>query len=187
MLRPPEPAGPPRRRALAAVGAVALLAGVGGAVLATRRAPGEASPPVADELLARAFDDADGAPRRLADWNGRVRVVNFWATWCPPCVDEMPDLQRVHDAYANRGVTVIGVGIDGGDRIRAFRDRLKLGFPLLVAGVGGSDLGRALGNDTGVLPYTVVLSAQGRIVQRRVGALDAALLRRWLDDAAGTT
>jgi peroxiredoxin len=93
----------------------------------------------------------------------------------------MPDLQAVRDAYHGRGVEIIGVGIDNADKIRSFRDRLGLRLPLLVAGAGGSELGRALGNQAGVLPYTVLVDQAGRIAQRKIGQVKPAELRQWLD------
>jgi thiol-disulfide isomerase/thioredoxin len=174
-----------RRGTLLAIGATAVLAAGAGLVLAARQRP--PTPPVRDPdpalaaQLALPFDDADGTPRHLADWQGKVLVVNFWATWCAPCVAEMPDLQRVHVDYQAKGVALVGVGIDSATRIREFRDRYGIGFPLLVAGLGGSDLGRALGNGAGVLPYTVLLSRGGAIVERHTGVVPPAALRQWLD------
>jgi thiol-disulfide isomerase/thioredoxin len=180
-----------RRGALIAIGATAVVAAGAGVALAMRHLPPlqPLSPrpdpdPAAPDLAAQMalpFDDADGAPRRLADWKGLVLVVNFWATWCPPCVAEMPDLQRIQAEYAGRGAALVGVGIDSAIRIREFRDRHAIGFPLLVAGMGGSDLGRALGNRAGVLPYTVLLSRGGAIVERHTGVVPPAALRKWLD------
>ena len=132
-------------------------------------------------LFAATFADADGAPQPLAQWRGRALVVNFWATWCPPCVEEMPDLQKVRDEFREKGVEVIGVGIDSAAKIAAFRDKYRLTLPLLVAGAGGSDLYRALGNTSGVLPYTVLIDANGRVRERHVGQIKPDQLRRWLD------
>jgi peroxiredoxin len=110
-------------------------------------------------------------------------VVNFWATWCPPCVDEMPDLQQVRDAYLDRGVEIIGIGIDNAAKIAAFRDQHRLTLPLLVAGAGGSELNRALGNTGGALPFTVLIGPDGRVRERHLGQIKPEQLRRWLDEA----
>jgi peroxiredoxin len=132
-------------------------------------------------LFAATFADADGTQQPLAQWRGRPLVVNFWATWCPPCVEEMPDLQKARDEFRGRGVEVIGIGIDSAPKIAAFRERYRLTLPLLVAGSGGSDLYRALGNSGGVLPYTVLVDAEGRIRARHVGQVKPDQLRRWLE------
>lgn len=142
--------------------------------------------PTADapaRLMALALPDLEGKTQALSQWRGKVLVVNFWATWCPPCVEEMPDLQRVRDEYRARGVEIIGVGIDNAAKIREFRDRLGITLPLLVAGVGGTELGRELGNQAGVLPYTVLVATDGKIVQRKIGQVKPAELRAWLDAA----
>ncbi len=76
----------------------------------------------AEAFFAQTFNDLDGQPTEMARWKDRIVVVNFWATWCPPCVEEMPDLQRVHDEYADRGVTVVGLGIDSPSALKRFRD-----------------------------------------------------------------
>ncbi len=127
------------------------------------------------------FDDADGRPQAMSQWRGRWIVLNFWATWCAPCVEEMPMLQQVAWDYGARGVTVVGVGIDNARSIRRFKEELKLDLPLLVAGAGGSELARELGNPSGALPYTVLISPQGRVEQARLGLLKSERLRSWLD------
>jgi thiol-disulfide isomerase/thioredoxin len=165
-----------RRLVLASVGLGALVAGAGVAWWRVRP-----DAPDASALFDRTFDDVDGRPQPLAQWRGRWIVLNFWATWCAPCVEEMPMLQQAARDYAGRGVVVVGVGIDNAKAIRRFREELKLELPLLVAGAGGSDLARDLGNPSGALPYTVLVSPQGRIEQAHLGLLKPELLRAWLD------
>jgi thiol-disulfide isomerase/thioredoxin len=121
----------------------------------------------------------------MAQWRGKLLVVNFWATWCAPCVEEMPDLERVRRAYLDRNVEIVGLGIDNAAKIRTFRDELKLTLPLLVAGAGGSELGRLLGNLAGALPYTVLIDPSGRVVQRKLGQIKPAELQQWLDAHLG--
>ncbi len=159
----------------------ALAAGVGGLVANRRYSPRPAADAAVDTLFAQTYPDADGTPQPLAQWRGKLLVVNFWATWCAPCVEEMPDLQAVRDAYRSRSVEVIGLGIDQPAKIRAFRDNMKLTLPLLVAGVGGSELGRALGNPSGALPYTVLIDPAGQVAQRKLGQIKPTELRAWLD------
>ena len=160
-------------------------AGLGLAVNWWRTEPRTAETGAVEALFAASFADADGTMQPLAQWKGRPLVVNFWATWCPPCVEEMPDLQRARDAYRGRGVEVIGIGIDNAAKIAEFRERHGLTLPLLVAGAGGSDLNRALGNSGGALPFTVLISADGRIAQRHLGQVRPEQLRRWLDALPG--
>ena len=172
-----------RRGWLAVFATGVLAAGLGAALNWRRTEPLAVGAAATDAFFAAAFPDADGRPQPLSQWRGRPLVVNFWATWCPPCVEEMPDLQRIRDEYRDRGVEVIGIGIDNAAKIAAFRDKLGLTLPLLVAGVGGSDLNRALGNAGGALPYTVLIGVDGRIRERHLGQVKPAQLRRWLDAA----
>jgi peroxiredoxin len=87
----------------------------------------------------------------------------------------------VAQEYDRRGVTVVGVAIDSAKAVASFREQHGITLPLLVAGAGGSELGRLLGNQAGALPYTVLIDRKGRIVQSRMGQIDAAQLRLWLD------
>lgn len=170
------------RRQWLLLGLTAVGAGGLGAWLSQRRVtPTAVADSAAAVLFAASFPDADGTMQPLSQWRGKLLVVNFWATWCPPCVEEMPDLQAARDAYRARGVEIIGIGIDNADKIRAFRDRMKLTLPLLVAGAGGSELGRTLGNPAGALPYTALIDRDGRVVQRKLGQIKPAELRAWLD------
>ncbi len=164
---------------LAATGAGAAL--LGGALAWWRLAPAPPADTAVAQLFAQSFPDAEGRAQSMAQWRGKLLVVNFWATWCAPCVEEMPDLERVRLAYLDRNVEIVGIGIDNAAKIRAFRDELKLTLPLLVAGAGGSELGRLLGNLAGALPYTVLIDPFGRVVQRKLGQIKPAELQQWLD------
>lgn len=171
--------GPRSRPLFVAVALVSLLAGL---ALAWRQASmGPATSGATAVLFAHTFNDAEGAAQPVAQWRGQWLVVNFWATWCAPCVEEMPELERVHVDYRARGVTVIGLGIDSPAAIRGFRNQLKLTLPLLVAGTDGTILARELGNPSGALPYTVLIDPQGRVVQARLGRIKEAELRGWLN------
>jgi len=162
--------------------ATGALAGALGVAMSWRRTePAAVTAGTTAALFAATFPDAYGQPQPLAQWRARPLIVNFWATWCPPCVEEMPDLQQVRNAYRDRGVEVIGIGIDNAARIAEFRDRHRITLPLLVAGAGGSELNRTLGNDSGALPYTVLIGADGRIRERHLGQVKPEQLRRWLD------
>lgn len=168
-----------RRWLLAATASSALAMGIGVALWREAHRSGSAAGAAA--LFAATYTDADGIARPLAQWRGTLLVVNFWATWCAPCVEEMPALDRVRDEFGAHGVEVIGIGIDSADRIRAFRDKLGIGLPLLVAGSDGSELARTLGNLAGVLPYTVLVARSGAIEQRHVGQIRPEQLRAWLN------
>lgn len=169
---------------VAAVASIALATGLS---LAVRHYSTTGAGMSAEAFFAQTFNDLDGQPVEMARWKDRIVVVNFWATWCPPCVEEMPDLQRAHDEYADRGVTVVGLGIDSPAALKRFRDQHGLSLPLFAAGAAGSELGRTLGNPSGALPYTVLVDRKGRIVHSHLGQVQPAQLRRWLDAQAGAS
>lgn len=170
--------GPQRRALFIGVGAAALLAGAAAAWWNFLR-PGHT--PVPESLFKRSFDDLQGTPQPLAQWQGRWLLLNFWATWCPPCVEEMPLLQATARAFATRNLTVVGIGIDRLEAMRRFQAEFQLDIPLLAAAAGGSELARELGNSSGALPYTVLISPDGRLVETQLGLLRPETLRRWLD------
>jgi thiol-disulfide isomerase/thioredoxin len=168
-----------RSRLLIGVIAVGgLLLGLGTAL---HRYASYASDASTAALFEQTFNDADGRPQPMKQWQDRLLVLNFWATWCAPCVEEMPELQKVEHDYAARGVAVVGLGIDNAAAIRRFRDEQRITLPLLVAGAGGSEIARQFGNPSGALPYTVLIDRNGRIVQARLGRIREQELRSWLD------
>ena len=175
-----------RRRWLLTSAAIAgLAAGAFAAWFAQRAEPDASSAQSATAIFALTFDDAHGQPQPMSRWQGQWLVINFWATWCAPCVEEMPALQQVARDYRGRGVTIVGLGIDSAAAIRRFQADLKIDIPLLVAGAGGTELARQLGNSSGALPYTVLINPGGHIVRTRLGAVRPELLRSWLDSGLG--
>jgi thiol-disulfide isomerase/thioredoxin len=157
-----------RRRALT-YGGVGLAAAAAGGAFAWRRqqAGGDSASRV---LFEQSMPRADGSQQPLAAWRGKVLVVNFWATWCPPCVDEMPDLDRLQAQIGTRA-QIIGIGIDSPKNISEFIQKVPVSYPLLVAGVTGTELSRQLGNVTGGLPFTVLIDANGRVLERISGRI----------------
>ncbi|WP_326937884.1 TlpA disulfide reductase family protein [Frateuria sp. Soil773] len=121
--------------------------------------------------------DLDGRPHRIADYRGRRVLLNLWASWCTPCLKEMPALARAQAKFGERGAIVVGIAMDEPDRVRAFLARHPVNYPILL---GAPDTSRQLGNEPELLPYSVLLDAQGRILATRRGMLDDALLDRWL-------
>jgi thiol-disulfide isomerase/thioredoxin len=166
------PARPRRRLLLAGVGAGAALAGVAGSLWWQRPAPTAADDPADDPAAALwplRFERPEGGQLVMAELRGRPLVVNFWAPWCPPCVREMPELDRFHREFAPRGWQVVGLAVDNLAPVRDFLQRIPVGFPIGMAGFAGIEIGRALGNTAGALPFTVLLASDGRIAQRKLG------------------
>lgn len=169
---------------LAGIGLLAALAGTS-LFLAGRHA----APPVIESgpvdatpaaIQAAAFADADGTPRTLAQFSGKVVVVNFWATWCAPCREEMPGFVKLQSRWQARGVQFVGLAQDDAVKVAAFGRELGINYPLWLGGAEVMALSRRLGNRLGVLPHTVLLDTQGRVVESRIGiyqedALEARL------------
>jgi len=167
---------PSRREVLilGAIGAAAALAGGLAGALALQAQSGAA------DLLAAPFRDLSGAKRTLREWQGRVLVCNFWATWCAPCREEIPMLVAVRGAFAAKGAEVVGIGIDQASKVDEFAKTYGITYPVLIADARAMELMSRLGNGPGGLPYTVVLDRLGAVVHRRLGALARAELEEVL-------
>ncbi|VFR68071.1 Cytochrome c-type biogenesis protein ResA [plant metagenome] len=146
---------------------------------AERAAPGTAVAAAPTDLYALTLPDLSGKPVAMESFRGKPMLVNFWATWCPPCVKEMPDLDALHKKYP--GVHFVGIGIDSADNMRAFSEKVPVGYPLLVAGHGGIDIVRGLGNAAGGLPFTLIFDADGTVSRKVLGQINPDDLARSLD------
>ena len=155
--------------AFALIGLASVAAGTG-LYLATQPpaqlAPADIAP---SALYAAGFHDLDGQPASLGRFAGHPLVINFWATWCAPCREEMPALSRVSRLTAGR-VQFLGLAQDDPQKVRAFARDLGVSYPLWTGGDEVMELSRRLGNRMGVLPFTAVLDASGRVVAQKVGA-----------------
>ena len=166
-----------RRRLLyAGIGAAAAVAG---AAVAIRQWQGTGSDRVDPSLWSASFESPAGSPLAMQAFRGKPVVLNFWATWCPPCVEEMPLLDAFSRQNARKNIQVIGLAIDQPTAVRAFLQRTPVSYPIGLAGLGGTELSKNLGNESGGLPFTVVIGAGGDVVQRRMGRVSPADLGRW--------
>lgn len=162
------------------LGGVALAATVLGAGYAWQRlAPRPEAPGALDSLWSLGFDTPAGTTLALSAFKGKPLVINFWATWCPPCVEELPLLDNFYKQNAAKSWQVIGLAIDQPSAVRTFLLKNPISFPIGLAGLSGTDLGKSLGNPTGGLPFTVVLDARGAVAHRRIGKVSADDLRQW--------
>lgn len=197
----------PSNRAVLVVALLAAIAGAGASLLfeptiAYRLAGTEVGQQVLDaSLKARApaapagvtiaekggivpamtLPDPDGKQVTIpAAWAGRTTLVNLWATWCAPCLKEMPDLQAFADAQGSTGMQVVGIALDEATAVAAFLRQHGITYPVLVDAAGPADAGVRLGNPAGVLPYSVLVSADGRLLKTRIGPFtDAAEIADW--------
>lgn len=166
------------RRAWVGVAAGAALIGAGGSWWYYRRA----SNPAADALDAfwvQTFAGPQGETLAMNQFRGRKLVINFWATWCPPCVEELPLLDAFFKAQQTKGWTVLGLAVDQVEPVQRFLKRRPLAFPVAVLGAQGLTVTQSLGNESGSLPYTVVLAADGSWVQRKLGKVNENDLAAW--------
>ena len=153
-----------------------ILAAVAGIWLAlSRYAPGTA-PASAKAVWQSSFPDLQGRPQALAQWHGQVVVLNFWASWCAPCREEMPDFAELRSRYRASGVEFVGIAIDSPDRVAQFLQRQPVDYPILVGEGAAHDLARQLGNAGGALPYTIVLDRDGKVALAHLGRLPRATL-----------
>jgi len=168
------------------MGLVALSAAGGGWLAYWRYGLRPSADLAVETLLTQTLADAAGNNVVLSRYRGRALVVNFWATWCPPCIEEMPELSALASEFAGRGLDVLGIGIDSPDKIRRFAAQWPVSYPLLVAQKTGYELSRQFGNRSLALPFTVVVDRNGRIIERTLGRFQAAELRAQMLTASGS-
>lgn len=166
--------------ALAALGVVGLIA-----LQAMRPSPAPDAPDAvpanaASVLFAAAFPDAAGQMQTLRQWRGKVMVLNFWASWCSPCREEMPELSALQAKYRAHGLVVLGVSTDEAAKMQQFARETPVDYPLLAGDFEAMELAASLGNSQGILPYTLVMRRDGSIAARYFGRLDIRALERTL-------
>lgn len=178
--RPAEPvaSGSSRRRWITlGVGALAALGGAG--VAAWRMQPRAVQEGASQALWDASLEGPAGEPVRMAAFRGHPLLLNFWATWCPPCVEELPLLNGFYGDNRAKGWQVLGLAIDQPSNVRKFLQRMPLDFPVALGGLSGTELARGLGNERGGLPFTVLFGADGNILKRKMGQLTAQDLQGW--------
>lgn len=165
------------KKNIAVLGVAGLLAAGIGVYVGTKT-KGKDRPPVtatvkntpAEALYRQTMNDVNGKAQAFEQYRGKPVIVNFWATWCTPCVEEMPELQQLATEQAGK-LHILGVGIDSPSNITTFVAKHKITYPIFNAGMGGTDLARDFGNTVGGLPYTVLISADGQVRKTYTGRL----------------
>ncbi len=173
-----------KRRQLIYAGTAAALAGAGVAWWQIQphgdsTSPGAATDPASHAFWQQSFDTPEGTPLAMAGFVGKPLLVNFWATWCPPCVEELPLIDRFHTDNKARNWQVLGLAVDQPSSVRTWLQRKPLGFPVVMAGLQGTELSKSLGNLAGGLPFTVVFGASGKLLHRKSGQVSSEDLAQW--------
>jgi thiol-disulfide isomerase/thioredoxin len=178
----PEPSDSPGRRNLL-LGAAGLTAAVLGAGIAWWRTSDvshvTAGDPVPEGFWELQWDAPQGDPVQMQSFRGKPLLINFWATWCTPCVEEMPAINDFYKKNKPNGMQVLGLAVDKASAVTSFLQKMQVAYPIGMAGANGTDWAGRLGNPSGALPYSVLLGGNGQILQRKLGKLSSADLAGW--------
>lgn len=161
-----------RRKFLVVALVAAMIALTAGVYIGFAARVPEASPlpdGAVARLFATRFQDADGKMQAIEQWRGKTLVINFWASWCSPCREEMPAFSRLHQKHAANGVQFVGIALDTANNVVEFSKQSPVSYPLLIADAEGTELARQMGNARLALPYTVVLGPAGELKLARLG------------------
>ena len=131
---------------------------------AVKQAGGEA-------FFAASLPDIEGNLQSFSQWRGNVLLVNFWATWCMPCREEIPELIEAQDKFREQGLVLVGIAIDQKEKVEAFSKEFAINYPVVVGDVEAFSLAEAMGNTQGALPYTVIINRDGEIVDAHLGRI----------------
>ena len=123
-------------------------------------------------LMAASLPDLEGKTQALGQWRGKVLVVNFWATWCEPCLKEIPEFVRMQDKFGAQGLQFVGIAIDNRTKVREFAAKYQMNYPVLVGEMDAIELARGAGNELGGLPFTVIVDRRGQLIRTELGGLN---------------
>lgn len=156
--------------------AVAVVAGAAGLYFNRGSLVTPATQEAVHRLMQGSLPDLNGKPQTFSQWQGKVLVVNFWATWCVPCREEIPALMKVQKQYAPNGVKIVGIALDNAVKVREYAGEMQVDYVLLIGVAETLGLAKDLGNRAGVLPYTVVLDRSGTLAHAQAGVLTESSL-----------
>jgi len=155
------------RRSFVAVAAGALAAGVGAAWW--RSQSQQLPPAMTDALWSAEFERPDGSPLKLLEFKNRPLVINFWATWCGPCLKEIPEFIELQNRYADKGLQFIGIAVDRPEAVATYLNSININYPILVGDMPAISIAHELGNHIDAVPFTVIVNQQGQIIHQHAG------------------
>jgi thiol-disulfide isomerase/thioredoxin len=170
---------------LLAVGFLAGALGMGAASYQFRTTI--ATDAAVETFLQKELRSPEGEILPSSTWRGKILVLNFWAPWCPPCVEEMPELVRVQERYRAKNVLFVGIGVDSPSNLRQFLVKTPVNYPIVLGGLEGSNWAKSMGNPSSGLPFTVLIDEKGGIKKVKLGKISEDELSSWLDDAILST
>jgi len=144
---------------------IALAAGLFVQRLSATNQPGTNDPAIAFSL-----PDLTGKLRNINEWQGKIRIINFWATWCPPCLKEIPEFIKLQNSH-NKDLQFIGIAIDDKQAVEEYLETININYPMLISGDEGIALSHQLGNIVNAVPFTLIVNQQGQIIHRQPGEL----------------
>lgn len=165
-----------RAKGVALLLAVAVCAGAAGYGFNLWRMGSGGEQGAAETIMALQLADLKGQRQSLAQWRGKVLVVNFWATWCTPCREEIPMFVRLQERYRGQGLQFVGIAIDQQDKVQSFAGEFGINYPILMGDMEAVELSRQAGNRIGALPFTLVINRDGKITATQLGELKEAKL-----------
>lgn len=138
-----------------------------------------------EPVYAASFKDFSRKLQPLSQWKGKTLIVYFWATWCKPCITEIPELVTLYEKYRGRNVMIIGVAIDQADKVEKFTKEHKITYPIVYGGNDAVDLAKKMGNDKRGLPFSLVIDSKGKVVYTNLGELPKGKLEQILQQLVG--
>ncbi len=166
---------------------IAIAAAVGGFFLQQKQAPEEATlvtPPTRHTVSVVGqlrpdftLPDIEDKQRNASEWDGKIRLVNFWATWCPPCLREMPAFIEMQEQFADKDFVVLGIAVDRKDAVETFLETMDINYPILVGDAAALELTTLYGNRLGVLPFSAFVGKDNKIISVHNGEITAETIK----------
>lgn len=148
----------------------AIIAMIGGIFSQTLSNTGNIEPNTPE--IEFSLPDLTGKQRNITEWQGKIRIINFWATWCPPCLKEIPEFIKLQNEFKSKNVQFIGIAIEDSQPVKKYLDTIKINYPMLIGGDEAIALSHQLGNIVNAVPFTVFVNQRGQIIHRQPGEID---------------